>query len=525
MNCCWVWCVLLVSLADRVSALGHARSQSLLDITINGLPNLFLPNASLGLHENLDEIGRQCRNGQLKGGKAEGLFEGKAGNGLTFTANRRAQESTIKDASHHKLHTAVVLAVGGHSDSHYNYGPGGSINGLMSVWDSWWEHFFAVSSNTTSLVLLFDERDFLRQNHTTSRKDYLDNIVVKNMGAEMVDCIQHRDRNAPHDLLHSRPHGTGHHAHSSHRKWGPGITGMEPSYRLGCSNELHLDQTYRVYFMDPNNATVSGQKPFIIFAAVHKFPVPDWAKNEDENELFKNWKPNRLNRRYPTNYGYVKMTNWYSYHMLNLRVLDFFDYAAKLDNDVSFVSPFPDPNLPLRMATGGHYMLVSANGWYHDDPRISQGVQHCLFSYVKEEGKHCNAQLVPGGFHNPTFWETTYNTTFRAHFLVYWLGLYTAPETVHMAKYWNDWHPRGMWDFRWGDQQWWPRPIGMFGSGNLSKEILHFDIINTDNEKYVVHKQWPRWGTIPKANYYNITGCTKLERDEMYKKAAKAFVY
>ncbi len=250
--------------------------------------------------------------------------------------------------------------------------------------------------------------------------------------------------------------------------------------------------------------------------------------------------------------------------MMRLDILDYFDYASKLDNDVSFVSPFPDLNLPHTMAQGEHLMLVTQNGWYNDDPRISQGVQHCLFSYVVEESKYCQAvydkvknspnggmlkfptsfadslassggkntlvyphiEFVPSGYNESTFFNTNFNTTFRAHFLVYWLGLYTAPETVHMAKYWNFWHPRGMWDFRWGDQQWWPRPIAYFGSGNLDKEIFHYDLINTDNEKYVVHKQWPRWGTIPKTNYYNNThGSTKKDRDELYKIASKPFIY
>ena len=49
---------------------------------------------------------------------------------------------------------------------------------------------------------------------------------------------------------------------------------------------------------------------------------------------------------------------------------------------------------------------------------------------------------------------------------------------------------------RWGDQQWWPRPISMFGEGNLNKEIDHYDEINTDNEKYLVHKLWPRFRDI-----------------------------
>ena len=50
-----------------------------------------------------------------------------------------------------------------------------------------------------------------------------------------------------------------------------------------------------------------------------------------------------------------------------------------------------------------------------------------------------------------------------------------------MSKYWNDWHPFGQWDYRWGDQQWWPRPIAVFGTGDLDKEIDRYDLINTDN--------------------------------------------
>eukprot|EP01034_Spumella_vulgaris_P033319 gene33319-41117_t len=175
--------------------------------------------------------------------------------------------------------------------------------------------------------------------------------------------------------------------------------------------------------------------------------------------------------------------------MLNLRVLDFFDYGGKLDNDVSFVAPFPEPNLPARLAKNGSMMLCTANGWYQDDPRVCNGVRQCLTSYIDQESKRCNAKLnpnfpadnklVPGGFGDQTFWEGNLNTTFRAHFLTYWLGLYTAPEVKSLARYWNDWHPKGMWDFRWGDQQWWPRPIAVFGEGEIKREVDHYDTINT----------------------------------------------
>jgi hypothetical protein len=52
------------------------------------------------------------------------------------------------------------------------------------------------------------------------------------------------------------------------------------------------------------------------------------------------------------------MTNWYSYHMLQLRILEFFDYGDKLDNDVSFVAPFPEHNFPHRLTRNQTYMMA-----------------------------------------------------------------------------------------------------------------------------------------------------------------------
>jgi uncharacterized protein YchJ len=495
------------------------ESLEVLDLAIDGLPNRVFPNVSLGLRYN-DET--TCK------------WKGES---MTYTPNRRVQDQTVEDGKLHRLQLGVVLVVGGHSDRYYDYGPAGSINGLMAVWDSWLENFFTYTSNTTSLVLLFDERDFKKQNYTQSTHTYLDNILIHNMGAEPVDCVHLRHRpgatleavyNHQSHLRH--PHTAGHLAASPfHQKRAAGR--VPRIHRDGCSNELALDQGYRVYYIDVANATINSinQKPLIIYAAVHKFPLAEWVKPEEEENLFKTWKPWRLPGRFPTNYAYVKMTNWYSYHMLNLKILDFFDYAGKLDNDVSFVAPFPEPNLPLRLAAKDTKMMVTQNGWYYDDPRVAQGVHQCLTAWTAEQSKLCKSHgishLTPRGKNDPTFWESNLNATFRAHFLTFWLGLYTAPETYSLARYWNDWHPRGMWDYRWGDQQWWPRPISMFGTGNVSQEIDHYDEINTDNNKYLVHKLWPRYGTISKAKYFNEAGSTKQDRDAVYAVASKPFIY
>jgi hypothetical protein len=141
------------------------------------------PNVSYGL-EHSEENGHQCNTDGKKR-----VHHRLGENHLGYTPNRRRQEDTLNDAIRNHIQLGFVLVLGAHDSGAYNYGPGGSLNGIMGVWDSWVDNFFSYTSNSSSLVLLLDERDFRNQNYTKSKGDYLDNIVVNNMGAKPVDCV------------------------------------------------------------------------------------------------------------------------------------------------------------------------------------------------------------------------------------------------------------------------------------------------------------------------------------------------
>ena len=466
------------------------------------------PNVSLGLGVN--GMSHQCDN---TGKRTSRIISDKKSMG--YSPNRRLQNETSAAAHLEQLQLAFILAMGGHEYDLYDYGNGGSLNGLAAVWDGWIEHFFSRTSNTTSLVLLLDERDFSKQNYTRNREKYVDILLRDNLGAIPVECVNMHPNKKDHVHTGSLTTERRHRAKETAGKAGV------------CGNKLRLDQNYYVYSYDVREfSNSSNQAPLVIFAAVHHFPRPKWAEDQDEDTLFIHWRPAGLPKRFSTNYGYTKMTNWYSYHLLNLQLLDFFDYAGKLDNDVSFVKPFPEPNLPRKMAVGNRKMLVTQKQWYYDDPRIANGVEPCLASFIQQESKMCSSgSLQPAGWRDQTFWESNFNATFRAHFLVFWLGLYQAPEVKQMAQYWNEWHPRGMWDFRWGDQQWWPRPIAVFESEPLDTSIDHYSMIDTENNKYVVHKLYPLQATLRDFSYFNFNGTTPQQRAKGYKKFYSKYVY
>jgi hypothetical protein len=247
-----------------------------LDVSMAGLPNRVFANVSLGLEDSY-EMQRQCTsNGRLR-------FHTRSVNGkneMHFTPNRRTHNDTVHDAEHQRLQLGFVLVVGGHTDNNYDYGPSGSVNGLMSVWDSWLEYFFTYTSNTSSIVLLFDERDFLKQNITRSRKEYLDSILIWNMGAEPCDCVTLENKNSnslpdiyKHYQIHSRKR-----RHSHVPRNGPAslnhshITRRSNFFKdvFDCTNELNLDYGYRVYYIDVAHANGTHQLPLILFAAIHR---------------------------------------------------------------------------------------------------------------------------------------------------------------------------------------------------------------------------------------------------------------
>ena len=244
---------LLLLLLLNLSVCSSLAHRNAIDIFVSGFQVRVLPNASLGLeHEEVNS--HQClpTGGKRRNAKREAGI-------MDYSPNRRLQADTLHDANRERLQLAFVLALGGHSNQYYDYGPAGSLNGIMAVWDSWVEMFFSRVSNSTSVILLFDERDFRRQNVTHSKEEYMDLIVMGNMNAEPVDCVYMRDGTGTvkDDVQlgtqssplrggggvkgsHSHPHS---HSHShSHRKKGSNrffLGNRHPPH--GCDNFLRLD--------------------------------------------------------------------------------------------------------------------------------------------------------------------------------------------------------------------------------------------------------------------------------------------
>ena len=142
-------------------ALIVSQCAAFLDIYMPGLPNRIIANVSLGLDRDVEANGHQCTGdtGIKKADTKDPLQ-------MTYSPNRRVQSATIHDAELQRLQLAFAVVLGGHREGNYDYGGSGSLNGLASVWDTWVDKFFSVTSNTTSFIFFLDEKDVILQKTT-----------------------------------------------------------------------------------------------------------------------------------------------------------------------------------------------------------------------------------------------------------------------------------------------------------------------------------------------------------------------
>lgn len=76
---------------------------------------------------------------------------------------------------------------------------------------------------------------------------------------------------------------------------------------------------------------------------------------------------------------------------------------------------------------------------------------------------------------------------------------------------------------RWGDQQYWPRPLALFSEQDIATDYDHFSQLDADAGVYMSHKPYPLFLTVRTTSYFHINGSNKETRLKLYTEAAKTF--
>ena len=396
---------------------------------------------------------------------------------MNYTPNRQTQKDTQRDAEAAQIILPIIICDPRHPKEM------GSLDIFMGVWDSWATWFLydevqmqhAMRPSVFTIVLLFDYYDFAESPHYPNEKGYLDDILINNMNSSSVDCVTYSTESLD---AAGRTNDTS--VHKVRR------ASKQPSDevcegRLGNErSHLLLDQGYWLYKFHR----------VVIFAGVHRFKPPDWAirqikeKSEkgvrvidaydDREVIYANFPHHQ--------YNYFKATSWYVFPMLNLFIIDYFDYVAKIDTDMVFYRPMPE-NI-LRSMIDHEKNLLTMYDLYDDrGTGKGEGVVNWLDKYVIEEQGQCNGvhasgvvlRPADGRVDNPLYWRTTDHQwkTIYSNFMIAWLGLYSSPEVTHLAHSYEYQCDKARFEQRWSDQSWWPHPLVLFNR-NSSQGVTMF---------------------------------------------------
>jgi hypothetical protein len=302
---------------------------------------------------------------------------------------------------------------------------------IHETWVTWRGYFAPVIRQTTSMVLLLDHNFY---------KDM--DAVVFELELTPLDCEMHE---------------------------------------AACATAAALDQGYKVFTLNTfvefpeAKEVIVPENPFVIFISLYDFPHPLWIERQNSTEadiLTGSWHTEHCNK---ASYAYTKFTNWYSYHMFtDLRILDYFDYWWKIDDDVRWFNHLPldlTPHLTAGRKIFFHTEL-NLDPWWCIGPPLAQSVD--LFLNVESElcGRLLNATA-----HDEDWW-TNDTVIYLSEFVGGWLGLYTSPELLEYGRIWN-YYENAMWKWRWGDQQFWTKANGMFDDGSGIDDFSYLKQVDT----------------------------------------------
>jgi hypothetical protein len=163
----------------------------------------------------------------------------------------------------------------------------------------------------------------------------------------------------------------------------------------------------------------------------------------------------------PGRIPYVLANNWYPHDLFRLRVLDLFDWFVKIDDDVKFLGTLP--HHPVANASARRQFFVHTSRWpFYDADECTIGSDVFKEEYLRNESARCGRAVAP--IAGRERWWKDRRTILAGNFLGGWLGLFASPQLLHFSRQWHTYSP-GMWEHRWGDQQYWCGALGLVTRG------------------------------------------------------------
>lgn len=165
---------------------------------------------------------------------------------------------------------------------------------------------------------------------------------------------------------------------------------------------------------------------------------------------------------------YVYGTNWYAFGMMRLPVMDFFDMWFKIDWDVKFFGPMPDLLEVAQYESKQPAVAVFSD--YYDEPDwVTLGTLDWERAVFAEASQGCPGVRAPFTCRDAATCHS--RRVVHSNFIGGYMGFWQSPEVMWLASRYEVFLD-GMWQHRWGDQQFWSHVMAMLLSAEEQRELV-----------------------------------------------------
>ncbi|KAA8494245.1 hypothetical protein FVE85_4220 [Porphyridium purpureum] len=244
--------------------------------------------------------------------------------------------------------------------------------------------------------------------------------------------------------------------------------------RAFCAQLDSLDNGYRVFV-----AKESGMHVWVTYEPAFIPPV----FGEDSKLSFEKFAEVQKTRCKNCCYfalQYTYATNWYGFGLPFLQVMDYFDFAFKIDTDLMACGPAPLEMVDEMVRSHAPYMTCKIGA----DRSCGGRNKDVLFLFLDQEEKHCGSRFQAQA-EKRVWWDISLLVP-EANFFGFWLGLTTSPEVSRFAITYRDFK-EGLREQRWGDQQFWSNIWGLFFPDAYKQHA--FDVKEWRSSGLIQHKR------------------------------------
>ena len=302
----------------------------------------------------------------------------------------------------------VVLLFGGRGGSKFN--AQAQLLIFARRWPSWHEHFLVPQGLT--LVILLDREAQISVSY-----------VVMKLGLRPVS---------------------------------PGTPGEILGGRYPYGNVSELDEGYGLHVYSGADGT---RRTYVLLGSLW-LDVPlwvhDYGRKRFEMKKMKGWRVHSTCTPITAYFSYVQTNRFYTHQLFFLRILDLFDFWVKVDADIQFITPLPF-NMVSTMTE--RRALVVHSGIIPLLSACTVNIGIMVETYCALQSERCGHTVLPVA--GSRIWFQ--NESLGAHGNLFggWLGYHQSPEFLDMARFFNIF-PRGLWNYRWTDQEMWLKAFGLF---------------------------------------------------------------